>query len=63
MSHWWLSDYYCFITKIGEVENKIPEPCDLVTTTILNIKIGKVENKIPDVSDFVTTAVLNKKNW
>ena len=50
-----------FITKIEEVQNKIPDPCDLVTTTILNIKIGKVENKISDVSGFVTTAVLNKK--
>ena len=42
-------------TKIGEVENKIPEPCDLVTATILNIRIGEVENKIPDVSGLVTT--------
>ena len=47
-----------FITKIEEVENKIPDPCDLVTTTILNIEI---ENKISDVSGFVTTAVFNKK--
>ena len=48
-------------TKIGEVENKIPEPCDLVTATILNIRIGEVENKIPDVSGLVTTTVLNTK--
>ena len=47
-------------TKIGEVENKIPEPCDLVTATILNIRIGEVENKIP-VSGLVTTTVLNTK--
>ena len=40
---------------------RIPDSCDFVTTTILNIKIGEVENKIPDVSGLVTTAVLNTK--
>ena len=40
---------------------RIPDSCDLVTITILNIKIGEVENKIPDVSGLVTTAVLNTK--
>ena len=40
---------------------RILDPCDLVTTTILNIQIGEVENKIPDVSGLVITAVLNTK--
>ena len=40
---------------------RILDPCDLVTTTILNIEIGEVENKIPDVSGLVITAVLNTK--
>ena len=40
---------------------RILDPCDLVTTTILDIDIGEVENKIPDVSGLVITAVLNTK--
>ena len=40
---------------------RLPDPCDLVTTTIFNIEIGEVENKIPVVSGLVTTAVLNAK--
>ena len=48
-------------TKIGQVENKIPDPSDSVTTTILNIKIGELENKIPRDSGLVATAVLNTK--
>ena len=48
-------------TKIGEVENKIPDPSDSVTASILNIKIGELENKIPRNSSLVTAAVLNTK--
>ena len=40
---------------------RLPDPFDLVTTTILNIEIGEVENKIPDVSGLATSAVLNTK--
>ena len=47
---------------MGEVENKIPDPSDSVTTTILNIKIRELENKIPRNNGLVTTAVLNIKN-
>ena len=48
------------ITKINEVENKIPDTTNLVTTTVLNTTIGKVENKIPDHSKFITTPVFDK---
>ena len=40
-------------TKIGEVENKIPDASGLVTFTVLNTKIGEVENKLLDVSGLV----------
>ena len=40
-------------TKIGEVENKIPDTSGLVTTAVLNTKIGEVENRICDLSDLV----------
>ena len=33
-------------TKISEVENKIPNTSNLVTTNVLNTKISEVENKI-----------------
>ena len=39
-------------TKIGEVENKIPNPSNLVTTIVLNTKIREVENKIPDDANY-----------
>ena len=44
-----------FNTKISEVENKIPNTSNLVTTSVLNTKISEVENKIPDNSKYITT--------
>ena len=35
-------------TKIGEVENKIPDVSKLVTNSALKTKIREVENKIPN---------------
>ena len=35
-----------YSTKIREIENKIPNVTDLVTTAILNTKTTKMENKI-----------------
>ena len=43
-------------TKIREVENKMPDTSNLVTTTVLNTKI----NKIPDNSKYFTTQEFNK---
>ena len=40
-------------TEISEVENKIPNTSNLVTTTVLNTKTSEVENKIPGVSGLV----------
>ena len=37
-------------TKIGEVENKIPDTIIVVTTTVLDTKIEGNEDKIPDAS-------------
>ena len=53
-------------TKIGEVDNKIPDTSSLVTpdtsgfvtTTVLNIKTAEVENKIPD-----TIALVKKTDY
>ena len=39
-------------TKIGEVENRIPNPSNLVTTIVLNTKIREIENKIPDDANY-----------
>ena len=33
-------------TKIGELENKIPNNSGLKTTSVLNTKTGEVQNKI-----------------
>ena len=41
-------------TKIGEIENKIPDKKGLRTTNILSTKISEAENKIPDSSKYVT---------
>ena len=45
--------------KISEVENKIPDVKDILTTTVLNTKIGKVKNTIPDVSCLVKKTAYN----
>ena len=42
-------------TKNSEVENKIPNTSNLVTTNILNTKINEVENKIPNHDKCITT--------
>ena len=47
-------------TKISEVENKIPNTSNLVTTTVLNTKISEVENKIHDNFKYITTQEFNK---
>ena len=47
---------------IGDVENKIPNTSDSVTTTVLNTKISEVEirQKTPDNSKYTTTQEFNK---
>ena len=40
-------------TKLTEVENKILNISNLVTTTVLNTKIREVENKSPSASGLV----------
>ena len=47
-------------TKIGEVENKIPNVSGLVTKTLLNTKTSEVENKIPNHDKYITTPEFNK---
>ena len=46
--------------KNSEVENKIPNTSNLVTTTALNTIIIEVENKIPDHAKYITTQEFNK---
>ena len=45
-----------FNTKIGEVENKLPDTNKLLTTALLNAKPGEVDNKFSDVSKSVKKA-------
>ena len=40
-------------TNIAELENKIPDIDNLVTTTVFNTKIGEFENKTPDAVGLV----------
>ena len=47
-------------TNISEVENKIPNTFNLVTTTVFNTKISEVENKIPNHDKYITTPEFNK---
>ena len=47
-------------TKISEVENKISNTSNLVTTTLFDTKISEVENKILDNSKYITTQEFNK---
>lgn len=49
------------VTKIREVENKIPDTSGLATATVLNKKIGEVENKIPDVSRLIKKQIITIK--
>ena len=45
-------------TKNSEVDNKIPDTSNLVTTTVLKTKISEVENKIPNHDKYITTPKL-----
>ena len=47
-------------TKISEVENKIPDTSNLVTTTVLNTKVSEVENKMPKYERYITASEFNK---
>ena len=49
-----------FLTKIGEVQNKIPVLSNLVTPNVLDVKV-KVESKIPVVSDLVKKMPYNAR--
>ena len=48
------------ITKISEVESKVPNTSSLVTTTVLNTKISEVENKPLDHTKYITAQKVNK---
>ena len=51
----WFSDYNSFGCKNWcEVENKIPNTSNLVTTIVLNTKTNEVGNKIPENSKYIT---------
>ena len=47
-------------TRISEVENKIPNTCNIVTTTVLNTKTSQVENKNTNNSKYIITQEFNK---
>ena len=47
-------------TKISEVENKIPDTSNSVTSTVLNTNIREVEDKIPNHDKYITTPEFNK---
>ena len=46
-------------TKISEVESKIPDTSNLVTTNVLNTKINEVKNKIPNHDKYITPPEFN----
>ena len=45
---------------ISDVENKIVNTSNLVTTTVLKTETIEIENKIPNNSKYITTQELNK---
>ena len=45
---------------MSEVENKIPDTCSLVTTTVFYTKIGEIGNEIPHHDKYITTQEFNK---
>ena len=47
-------------TKIGEVENKIPDTSTSVTTTVLNTKFNEAENKLPVHVKYFTISEFKK---
>ena len=47
-----------YITKITELENKIPDTSGLVKKTNYNTKITELEDKIPDISNLATKIAL-----
>ena len=47
-------------TKINEVENKIPNTSNLVTSNVLNTKIREAENKITGNPKYITAQEFNK---
>ena len=47
-------------TKTSQVETKIRDASNLVTTTVLNTKISEVENKIPNHDRCISTPGFNK---
>ena len=56
-------------TKIGNLELKIPDVSELLSTSTFNSKVGELENKIktpenkPDISNLATrTGLKNVKN-
>ena len=45
---------------MSEVESKIPNTSNLVTTTVLDTKVSEVENKISNHDKYITTLEFNK---
>ena len=50
-----------YITKITEIENKIPSVTGLVTTAALNAKTTEIKNKIPNLTNLAAKDALNTK--
>ena len=48
-------------TKLGELENKIPDTSGLATTAVLTTKIGEAENEVLDLSDLAKRTVCGAK--
>ena len=46
--------------QITELENKIPNTNNLVTTNVLNTKTNEVKNKNPNHDKYITTPKFNK---
>ena len=58
----WFIDYkkLVLITKISDVEGKIPNSSSLGTTPVFNTKISEVENKFPNHAKYITTSEIIK---
>ena len=61
----WSKKWWCYKdsynAKIKDIEDKIPDITNLVSTTTLNAKINVVKNEIPSIINLVTSNTVNAK--
>ena len=47
------------LSKLTDVEDKIPDITNIATNTTLNAKIDEIKNEIPNITKLATTGTFN----